>query len=191
MHPTPLVETTRGYPDSGYTAENVHRGSVAVVDRDGTLLWQAGDPHALTFTRSALKPFQALPLLRAGGAERFGLSTAELAMLCASHSGEPMHVQTVRALLSKVDMAEGELACGCHAPLYYDAVGKAAPQDVRWSAVHHNCSGKHGGFLAWPTVHRPCSMRAAARWGRSAPSSRSRARASARVAPSNDLLKTI
>lgn len=153
MLPVPLVETTRGYPDSGYTAENVHMGSVAVVDTSGRLVWSAGDPDALTFTRSALKPFQALPFMLADGPGRFGLSTAEVALMCASHSGEEKHVRTLRAMLDKIGLDEQHLECGCHAPLYYDAVGAPVPTDRSWSAVHHNCSGKHSGFLAWCRLH--------------------------------------
>lgn len=153
MVAVPFVETTRGFADSGYTVENVHLGSVAVVDRHGSLLWAAGDPHAMTFTRSAIKPFQALPFLRADGPARYGLSVAEVALLCASHSGEAMHVAAVESILNKIGLDEHCLACGCHAPLYYDSVGRAAPADQLWRQVHHNCSGKHSGFLAWCRLH--------------------------------------
>lgn len=153
MVPIPLVETTRGFPDSGYTVENVHCGSVAVVDRAGTLLYAAGDPHTMTFTRSAIKPFQALPFLRADGPARCGLSVAEVALLCASHSGEAVHVATVASILDKIGLDEDSLACGCHAPLYYASVGIAAPTDQPWRQLHHNCSGKHSGFLAWCRLH--------------------------------------
>lgn len=153
MQAVPLVETTRGYPDTGYVTENVHMGSVAVVDAAGKLLWYAGDPHAMVFTRSALKPFQALPFVLADGPARFGLSSAELALLCASHSGEEKHLRAVQSILSKIGSDERELACGCHAPLYYDSVGVPVPQGLTWSAIHHNCSGKHSGFLAWCRLH--------------------------------------
>jgi L-asparaginase II len=153
MHHVPLVATTRGYPDTGYVTENVHMGSVAVVDSEGRLLWSAGDPDAITFTRSALKPFQALPFILDGGHERFALTRDEIALLCASHSGEEKHVQLVRSILSKIGLDEQQLACGCQVPLYYDAVGLPAPPDRRWSSVHHNCSGKHSGFLAWCRMH--------------------------------------
>jgi L-asparaginase II len=153
MNLVPLVETTRGYPSTGYTAENIHLGSVAVVDSAGTLLWSAGDPEFITFTRSALKPFQALPFLLADGPARFGLSQAELALLCASHSGEPSHVSTVESILTKIGLDESYLECGCHAPLYYDSVNLPVPPGRQWSALHHNCSGKHGGFLAWCRLH--------------------------------------
>lgn len=153
MRPVPLVETTRGFADTGYFAENAHLGSVAVVDTKGNLLWSAGDPHVFTFTRSAIKPFQALPFLRGDGPARFGFSKDELAMLCASHSGEAKHVAAVESMLSKIGLDENCLACGCQTPLYYDSVGIAAPTGQRWRPVHHNCSGKHSGFLAWCRLH--------------------------------------
>lgn len=153
MQPVPLVETTRGYPDTGYHPENVHLGSVAVVDTSGRLLWSLGDPHVLCFTRSAIKPFQALPFLLDDGPARFAMSRDELAILCASHSGEPKHVAAVETILNRIGLDEHCLACGCHAPLYYDSVGLAPPQGVQWRQVHHNCSGKHSGFLAWCRLH--------------------------------------
>lgn len=61
MNRVPLVETTRGADGASAYGENVHEGAIAVVDASGTLLYSAGNPHYLAFTRSALKPFQALP----------------------------------------------------------------------------------------------------------------------------------
>jgi L-asparaginase II len=153
MHPVPLVATTRGYPDTGYVAENVHHGSIAVVDVAGRLLYSSGDPDYLSFTRSALKPFQALPFVLSGGPSRLKLTVAELALLCASHSGEERHVAGVRAILDKIGLGEDDLECGCAAPLYYDAVCVPPPVDARWTPLHHNCSGKHSGFLAWCRLH--------------------------------------
>lgn len=153
MHPAPLVATTRGFPDTGYPVENIHYGSVAVVDVSGRLLYSSGDPDFMTFTRSALKPFQALPFVLDDGPARFGLTRDELALLCASHSGEDKHVAMVESILGKIGMDEGHLECGCAAPLYYDAVGLPAPIERRWRTVHHNCSGKHSGFLAWCRLH--------------------------------------
>ncbi|HEX9172708.1 MAG TPA: asparaginase [Telluria sp.] len=153
MDNVPLVATTRGYPDTGYTIENVHVGSVAVVDSSGRLLWSAGDPDYMTFTRSALKPFQALPFILADGPARFGITRDELALLCASHSGEDKHLKGVQSILSKIGLDESHLECGCAAPLYYDTVGKPPPPGAQWRSVHHNCSGKHSGFLAWCRMH--------------------------------------
>src|SRR5512143_2837723 len=91
----PLTVATRGD-----AIDSVHYGSVAVVDRDGRVLYAAGDPQFLTMTRSALKPFQAMPFVAAGGALRFRFSTAQVALLCASHSGEPRHVEAVAGMLA-------------------------------------------------------------------------------------------
>ena len=149
----PLAATTRGYPATGYTVENVHAGSIAVVDAEGRLLARAGDPQYQTFTRSALKPFQALPFLLSNGPEKFGLAQDELALLCASHSGEEKHLAGVRAILGKIGLDAGQLECGCGAPLYYETNNLPVPQDQAWTPLHHNCSGKHSGFLAWCRQH--------------------------------------
>ena len=142
-----LVEVTRGDE-----VESLHAGSVAVVDTHGRILYSAGDPECLTFTRSAIKPFQGAPFIAAGGAERFGLESNELALLCASHSGEPMHVQTVQSILEKSGCEERQLGCGCHVPLRY-SLEALPPAGAVFTQVHHNCSGKHSGFLASCVQH--------------------------------------
>lgn len=143
-----LAEATRG----GH-AESVHTGSVAVVDVRGKLLYSVGDPHCLTFTRSTIKPFQALPFLRSGGPGQFGFGTRELALLCASHSGENMHTEIVQGMLQKAGCDEHHLRCGCHIPIRY-AQGEAPPPDAHFTQLHNNCSGKHAGFLAWCVQHK-------------------------------------
>ena len=129
-----------GYP------ENIHHGSVAVVHRDGRLLASAGDVETPVFTRSCLKPFQAFPVI-ARCAERFGLDDADIALLCASHSGEPMHVERVATLLARAGASSADLACGCHTPYFYAALQQTPPQGGRYSPLQHNCSGKHSGML--------------------------------------------
>lgn len=144
----PLVETTRGG-----TPECVHYGSVAVVDAAGRLLASIGEPESLNFTRSALKPLQALPFVEDGGLARFGWGSQELALMCASHSGEAVHQRIVRAMLDRTGFGEADLQCGCHLPLYYQATGETAPAGARFDQIAHNCSGKHAGFLAFCRLH--------------------------------------
>src|SRR6266550_1555333 len=85
----------------GGVVEAVHEVHVAVVDSTGGLVARTGDPELVTFWRSAAKPFQALPLLEDGAAARFGLTSEELALACASHSSEPDQVARVRELLGE------------------------------------------------------------------------------------------
>jgi L-asparaginase II len=136
----------------GHAVESVHFGSVAVVDRSGNVLHAAGDPFTLTFTRSALKPLQALPFVAGGGAARFGFSEGQLALMCASHSGEPRHVDAVADMLARCGCSSGDLQCGTHAPGFYDARGEVPPPPP-YSTLQHNCSGKHGGMLAYCVQH--------------------------------------
>jgi L-asparaginase II len=140
----PLVRVTRGD-----ATDSVHYGSVAVVDADGRVIYAAGDAHYLTTTRSALKPLQALPLVAGGGVERFGFTLPQVALLCASHSGEPRHVEAVAGMLERVGCTAEQLQCGVHPPLYYTAHDQPPPSGVQFSTLHHNCSGKHAGMLAY------------------------------------------
>src|SRR2546426_6608554 len=141
----------------GGVVEAVHEGHVAVVDSTGGLVARTGDPELVTFWRSAAKPFQALPLLEDGAAARFGLTSAELALACASHSSEPDQVARVRELLGKIGCSERDLLCGPHPPLSDRLAQDYQTRGLRLTAVYSNCSGKHAGMLAlarhhgWPT----------------------------------------
>lgn len=144
----PLVVETRGV-GIAQSVESVHYGSVAVVDAAGALLWSVGDPGAFTFSRSTLKPFQALPFVEAGGIAHLGFDDSETAMLCASHSGEDMHVTLADRMLHKAGCDEHHLQCGCHVPMRYSALEQQPPAGAVFDQRHNNCSGKHAGFLAY------------------------------------------
>ena len=144
----PLVEHTRGP-----LAEIVHAGAVVLVDTTGRVLQSAGDPHAVTFTRSTIKPFQALPFMQGGGAAHFGFAPQHIALLCASHNGEDMHVQGVDAMLKKVGQPFSSLQCGCHVPLRFSYGGLTPPPGATFDERYNNCSGKHTGFLAYCVQH--------------------------------------
>ncbi len=143
----------------GGIVESFHEVHVAVVDAAGRLAARAGDPDLVTFWRSAAKPFQALPIVLDGAADAFGLTPADLALACASHSSEPAQVDAVRRLLAKIGCSEADLLCGPHTPLSEAVAQDYRAAGVTLTAVHSNCSGKHAGMLAlarhhgWPTAH--------------------------------------
>lgn len=131
----------------GGIVESVHRGSIAVVDARGRLLAFAGDPATRTCLRSAAKPFQAIPLLEYGGAGEYDLTTEELALTCASHGGEPLHVATAAALLRKGEFDEEDLLCAAHMPFDEKSAAELRASGEPPSPLHNNCSGKHAGML--------------------------------------------
>jgi L-asparaginase II len=137
-----LVEVTRGT-----SVESVHRGAVAVCDASGKMVLQLGDIERPVFPRSAVKAIQALPLVESGAADALGFGNEELALACASHSGEPAHVETARTMLTKVGLDVGALECGAHWPTNQNAMVELARAGGKPSALHNNCSGKHAGFV--------------------------------------------
>lgn len=141
--PAPLVEVWRGP-----IVESCHRGHVAAVDGSNHILAELGSPETVTFVRSSGKPFQALPLIASGAADHFEFTEQEIAIACGSHSGEPVHVETVRSMLRKVELDEGALKCGVHEPFSAEVVRELARNGRSPNGLQNNCSGKHAGMLA-------------------------------------------
>ena len=137
-----VVEITRGD-----RIESRHEVDVAVVDVEGRLVRAHGYPGRDVMPRSAAKPIQALPLLGTGAAEAFGLGDVELALACASHDGEPRHVEAILAWLSRLELDIGALACGSHPPMHEPSATAMVASGAVPDQTHNNCSGKHLGFL--------------------------------------------
>jgi L-asparaginase II len=137
-----LVEVTRGG-----RVESAHRGAIAVSDARGRIFASWGDVEAAVFPRSAFKSLQALALVESGAADAFSVQPEELALACASHSGEPMHVECVVRWLQRIDCPESDLACGPHLPINEQAAHAMIREGRKPCRVHNNCSGKHTGFL--------------------------------------------
>ncbi|MDR3527437.1 MAG: asparaginase [Rhizomicrobium sp.] len=137
-----LVEVTRGD-----LVESVHRGAIAIVDAEGVLRFALGDVASPVYTRSSLKPIQALPLLESGAAEAFHVSDDEVALACASHSGETIHTGTVEEWLERIGCSEADLACGPQLPRHEPTLRNLLANQEKPSRLHNNCSGKHAGFL--------------------------------------------
>jgi L-asparaginase II len=137
-----LVEVLRGT-----LVESRHTGAVAVVDAGGKPVLALGDIETPIYPRSAVKALQALPLVESGAADLYGLGLEELALACASHSGEPGHVVTALRMLSAAGLDPSALKCGAHWPIHQPSAQALARGGGTAGAVHNNCSGKHAGFL--------------------------------------------
>lgn len=148
---SPLAISTRNN-----RIEAVYEGSIAVVDSEGRLIDSVGDPAYGTYARSAIKMVQAIPVIETGAADRFGLTDAELALCCASHTGTDYHIKGVQSILSKIGLGEGALKCGGHLPEDRGMRERLIRLEANPTALYNNCSGKHAGMLAacvaadWP-----------------------------------------
>ncbi len=143
-----VVESTRGD-----TVESVHAVSLAVTDVQGRLVADAGNPSLVTFWRSAAKPFQAMPMVKDGAADRFGLGDDELALTCASHSSERMHLEVIERFLARIGVPEAALACGPHPPLDAAVAEMVVRTGLMLTPRWSNCSGNHAGMLALALHH--------------------------------------
>lgn len=132
----------------GQRVESRAFADVAVVDSLGHVAYWLGDPHRETFWRSSAKPFQAMPIIIAGGAERFGFGPQDVAITTASHGGEAFHLALVQDLLSRIGAKPSDLICGIHPPSHRPTAEDLTRRGEAPSVLHNNCSGKHTGMLA-------------------------------------------
>lgn len=149
--PLPVVEVFRNG-----SVESIHRGSIAVVDRAGNLLYFWGDHSFPTIVRSCAKPLQALPLIECGAADHFGLTDEEIAITTGSISGQDFQRGTIRSILEKAGLGESSLQCGTHRPFHVPTAKRLDREGKKPGFLHNSCAGKHAGMLAacvfqkWP-----------------------------------------
>jgi L-asparaginase II len=135
----PLAIVSRGGVD-----ESVHFGALIALNSHGEIAFSVGDPQVTIFPRSATKPFQALAMVRAG----LSLPADQLALVCASHSGQDIHQDTARSILASVGLNESALLntpgfC-VHVPSAHESIRTGRGK----TALQMDCSGKHAGMLA-------------------------------------------
>lgn len=121
---------------------------MVAVDSAGTIHFEIGDPETVTYFRSCAKPFQTIAGLRSEILPRYELTPEHIALMSASHNGEPRHLAIVRELLGHAGLDESALQCGAHWPYYEPAASVARREMSEPIAVFNNCSGKHAGMLA-------------------------------------------
>ncbi len=133
----------------GETVESVHRGHLIVVDGAGETVFSLGDPETVAFWRSSAKPFQAIPFLTSGAADKFNFTEREIALACGSHSGERVHTETTARMLERINLNETDLRCGAHLPFDEKRSEEMIRAGEKPTQLHNNCSGKHAAMLAF------------------------------------------
>lgn len=123
--------------------EGIHYGSVVVLDADGQVQLQIGDIEAAFYPRSAIKPVQAVAMVRAG----LPLGGELLSLAAASHSGEERHLAGARRILELAGLTEESLRNVPDLP-FDPAVRDVWVRERRPpSRLAQNCSGKHAAML--------------------------------------------
>ncbi len=137
---TPLSVLVQRHPN----VESAHHVDIVIAQKSNIVsAW--GDPDRKIMSRSAIKPIQALPLIRSGARSAFELEPHHVALACASHSGEPKHLEEVELWLSKIGGSTDWLECGATSPISQSEAIALGPDYER---IHNCCSGKHTGFLS-------------------------------------------
>ena len=132
----------------GELTESIHVAFAVAVDETRQPFYSTGDPQYLTCIRSSLKPFQAAASVKAGAVDAAEFNDEELALMCASHKGEKIHVKTAQSMLTKLGLTVDDYECGSHFPSDTLTRHRMIKEDKEAQPLHNNCSGKHAGMLA-------------------------------------------
>ena len=132
----------------GELTESMHVAFATVVGSQGQIIYSTGDPHYMTCARSSLKPFQAAAVVNSGAADAAGYEERELALMCASHIGQDIHLMTAQSMLSKLGLSIKDYECGVHQPVHQQSKNDIIRQNKDLTPLYNNCSGKHAGMLA-------------------------------------------
>jgi L-asparaginase II len=132
----------------GNAIESRHRGAVAVVEASGRVFAVLGDVQSAVFPRSAIKFLQAIPFVESGAVDAYSLDDRHIALSCSSHNGEPIHAGLAQDWLERIGCSHDDLECGAELPLHKATQFELMAQGRGPQRHHHNCSGKHLGFLS-------------------------------------------
>ncbi|MEX1344080.1 MAG: asparaginase [Candidatus Limnocylindrales bacterium] len=141
--PPVLVEVRRGE-----TVESRHRGHIVQVDATGRISRSVGAPSTDVMLRSTVKPLGVVALIESGAADDLKLTEPELAIMCASHTGEDKHVRTLQAIFRRASVTQALLRCGTEgAPVDERTATRLARDGETPGAIRHGCSGFHAASI--------------------------------------------
>ena len=131
----------------GKHIESRHNIHATIMDANNKLIFSCGNPNYITCIRSSFKPFQAYPVIHHQGHIKYNFTSSEIALLCASHNGEPRHIRSARNMLKKIKLSHKQLECGKHLPSHKNTKKQIIQNQIKLNSLYNNCSGKHVGML--------------------------------------------
>ena len=123
--------------------EQEHYGYIVLSDKDRAFDFTGDAKNYPFYLRSCAKPLQASLIIDFGMDKFYDMTGDEIAICCASHAGEEIHVNTAMRLLRKIGLDESYLKCGLHKPLSKTEQAKMLKSGIPENILQNNCSGKH------------------------------------------------
>ena len=137
----------------GKMIESSHQVHCIVMDKDGQVMESWGDEQRMISPRSSLKLLQTIPFIETGAVDALSLGDEEIALACASHNAETVHIEKVQAWLAKIGLSKDDLACGGHLSINEDRAHEMIRQEEAMTGLLSDCSGKHTAMLS-TAVHQ-------------------------------------
>ena len=131
----------------GKKVESTHQVKALVTNIDGKILLSTNNDNEFFFPRSSIKIFQAIPFAMSNAIKNYKLNNKHIALACASHKGEKIHISELKKWISKINLKTKNLKCGIHGPLDKKASEKIIYSRKKFNELHNNCAGKHLAML--------------------------------------------
>lgn len=129
-------------------SEQCHFGIILNMNESGIIKKEGADNGYKFYHRSCMKPLQIASLIDLGIDKKLNLTSEEIAVCTASHTGEQIHQKLVKSILNKINCTEEDLLCAPHEPLSYEERKRLILENKPFEKIHNNCSGKHAAMLA-------------------------------------------
>ena len=101
------------------------------------------------FPRSAIKPFQIIPLLHFAKNINITFDNEEIAIFGSSHSGQEEHVEILKNISEKYEIKWDEIYCAPQRPMHIQTADYYIANKTPFTKLNNNCSGKHLSMLIY------------------------------------------
>jgi len=128
--------------------ESTHSAKCLIKDLSFKTILTSNHSEDFVFPRSAIKIFQAMPFINSGAKKKYGLNEKNIAIACASHCGELVHLKVLSDWLKKINLSVNDLKCGVHNPINLESSNSLYLSGRKPTQLHNNCSGKHLAMLS-------------------------------------------